>query len=277
MTLKNNYQIYQKISNTLGEGLHVTSQGVYWLDIIESKLFYSPQNKIIKEYILPEQASAIWKIDQNLIYLISESGICTLDLTSKEWSVLALIPDNEKSIEMRTNDGNAIDDKHYFFGTMHKAPIENSGALYTTHGNEIVKVLDGIGIPNSFIKLNENSFLVSDSFSSIIYLLKFNEIYTDIIEKKMWLDLSNKKYTPDGGCIDSEGNVYIAMWDGSCVNKYDQNANLIKSLLLPVPRPTNCKLSSDKKSIFVTSAREGLSEKQLSLSPDSGSVFEIRL
>jgi sugar lactone lactonase YvrE len=277
MTLKNNYQIYQKISNTLGEGLHVASQGVYWLDIIESKLFYSPQNKKINEYILPEQASAIWKIDQNLIYLASESGICTLDLISNEWSVLALIPDNEKSIEMRTNDGNAIDDKHYFFGTMHKAPIANSGALYTTHGNEIVKVLDGIGIPNSFIKLDLNSFLVSDSFSSIIYLLKFNEAYTNIIEKKMWLDLSTKKYTPDGGCIDSEGNVYIAMWDGSCVNKYDQNANLIKSFLLPVPRPTNCKMSSDQKSIFVTSARESLSEKQLTLSPDSGSVFEIRL
>jgi sugar lactone lactonase YvrE len=273
----NNYTIVEQPENILGEGLHICNTGVYWLDIIEKKFFVKLNKCNIQEFDLPEQASSIWKVENQLIYLASESGICTFDLKANKWSVITSMSEDDFSSSMRANDGAGIDDECYFFGSMEKSPSGTNGALYIAMQQSISKVYDGIGIPNSFIRISELSFLVSDSLKGLIHCFTFNAQYTVIDKKELWLDLSDSDFTPDGGCIDSYGNIYIAMWDGYCINKYDKSANLLFVLELPVPRPTNCKLSLDEKSLYVTSAREGLTTSDLKNSPNSGALFKIEL
>jgi sugar lactone lactonase YvrE len=273
----NNYTIVEQPENILGEGLHICNTGIYWLDIIEKKFFVKLNKCNIQEFDLPAQASSIWKVENQLIYLASESGICTFDLKTNKWTVITSMSESDFSSSMRTNDGAGIDDECYFFGSMEKSPSGTNGALYIAMQQSISKVYDGIGIPNSFIRISELSFLVSDSLKGLIYCFTFNEQYTVIDKKELWLDLSESDFTPDGGCIDSHGNIYIAMWDGYCINKYDKSANLLSVLELPVPRPTNCKLSLDEKSLYVTSAREGLTMSDLKNSPNSGALFKIEL
>lgn len=273
----NDYKIIQNSKNTLGEGLYLCEQGIYWLDIVQSMLFEKLDDGGFREYYLPEQASAIWKVVEGIVYLASESGIYTFTLSTSEWSVYANIPHQDLSTEMRANDGVAINKDIYFFGTMEKKPSGLNGGLYVVLGQKILKVFDGIGIPNSFIRLDEHSFLVSDSFTGIIYTFTFNPKFNRIVKHEVWLDLSRADFSPDGGCRDDKGNVYIAMWDGGCINKYDSNAKLLSSFKLPAPRPTNCKLSMDSKKLIVTSAREGLSEIELKHSPASGALFQIGL
>lgn len=272
-----NYTIVEHPENILGEGLHICSTGIYWLDIIEKKLFVKLNEYNFQEFNLPEQASSIWKVDDQLVYLVSESGIFTYDLKTNNSSVFMSMSTNDLLPSMRANDGVGVNDQCCFYGTMEKQPLGSNGALYIATEQEISKVYDGIGIPNSFIRVNEFSFLVSDSLESLIYLFTFNAKFTTIVRKDLWLDLSDSGITPDGGCIDRKGNIYIAMWDGHCINKYDKNANLLSIFELPVPRPTNCKLSLDEESLYVTSAREGLTVNDLKNSPNSGALFKIEL
>lgn len=265
-----------KENNILGEGLFVGKEGIFWVDIISAKLFTMLDNGSINSYKLPEQASAIWKIENNIVYLICSQGICTFDLITKGWHSLSTFaePLDNKS---RANDGAEICPDRFLFGTMEKSPTGLNGSLYSTNGNIISKIYDGIGIPNTFIKVNECSFLISDSLLGKIYEFTFNSTYSKVVGKKLWLDLEEHGYTPDGGCIDESGNIYIAMWDGACINQYDKSANLIKSFPVAALKPTNCKLAMDNQSLIVTTATEGMSKAELEAYPMSGSLLEIRI
>jgi sugar lactone lactonase YvrE len=272
-----NHSVLQYCTNTLGEGLHICASGIYWLDIIETTLFLKIKDGRLLEFNLPEQASVIWKVEGRLVYLASESGICTFDLETNNFTVFTAMPETDSSSLMRANDGTGIDNERYFFGTMEKHPSGSNGALYVATQENISKVYEGIGIPNSFIRVNESSFLVSDSLQCLTYRFTFNSQFSAIEKKELWLDLSNSGCTPDGGCVDDKGNIYIAIWGGACVNKYDKDANLISTYQLPALQPTNCKLSIDGKSLFITSARQELSESELEKYPSSGSLYQIGL
>ena len=268
--------VFYKSNALLGEGLFVGKRFLYWLDIGMRRLIVNSYDGCCVEIIdLPEQASAIWKNEGDCIYLVSESGLCAFNLITKKWSVIA--PIDSKKYQYRGNDGGILFPGEYLFGTMQKQPDALVGSLYLTNGVKIREVFKGIGIPNLFVKINETEILVSDSFCRKIYKFKFSSVSHELISQNLWLDLQDVEYTPDGGCMDAEGNIYIAMWDGACINKYNKSAVLLDSYSLPAIRPTNCKISNDMNFLFVTTATEGLSKEMLSEYPESGSVLKIRL
>lgn len=269
-----NISVFHTCQNELGEGLFFTCQEeLVWLDISRSLLAIKKKNGEYLEFPLPEQASAIWKKEKNTIFLASESGLCTYDLSNEEWKVIQPII---KCLSMRANDGGTLNNT-FVFGTMQKSPKDLAGSLYITNGKYIEKIYSGIGIPNSFIHIGRSQLLISDSFEQIIYRFDFDMQEKKVINRSIWLDLTSEMFTPDGGCIDSNGHLYIAMWDGSCVNKYNKKSHLIESYSLPVPRPTNCILSLDEKYLYISTAREGLSKEQLSSYPLSGSILKLKL
>jgi len=277
MNVKNKkVTVFHNSNAILGEGLLISERYVFWLDIINKILMcYSFETKKITEFTISEQASAIWKEEENTVYLVGESGMCTFHLITKKWNVVA--PINYKNDCYRGNDGGVLFTDKYLFGTMQKQPSFLAGSLYLTDGINAKEVFKGIGIPNSFIKINDSEILISDSLCKKIYKFEFSPISHELISQNLWLDLQSTNYTPDGGCIDEEGNVYIAMWDGACINKYNKDAILLDSFSLPAIRPTNCKLTNDMKFLFVTTATEGLSEELLNKYPASGSVLKIKL
>jgi len=272
-------QVIKNSSSMLGEGLYVNKFGIFWLDILSCKLFIQENCGSLMVFILPEQASCILKVCGETIYLVSESGICTYNFQKSMWKVIVEISFGQSKKSMRANDGCVVQeyDNYFFFGTMQKNPNGKHGSLYMVRGSEFFEVYQGIGIPNTFVQLSKYSFLVSDSWSKVIYLITFESTYTEIVECRIWLDLSSSEMIPDGGCVDEGGNIYIAMWDGFCIRKYDSEANLLAEYPLPIPRPTNCKFSLDREYLIVTSAKEGLSEEQLLSCPHSGFVFRYRL
>ena len=263
----------------LGEGLHISPCGIFWLDIINSKLFFKNANSPTHEFKLPEQASDIWKVMGNrYVFLATESGIAKFDLVTKGWSIIGKLPNNRLSSELRANDGGELKDSYYCFGTMSKNPTnKKDGSIYVFNGTKVFEIYRGISIPNSFIKISKREMLISDSLEKIIYKFTFSEDYLTVISKEIWVDHSQDGIIPDGGCIDRKGNIYVAIWGGFCVNKYDKKGMLLSKIKLNVPHPTNCKLNSDESILFVTTARYGMSEKEVKYHPDSGSVLAVEL
>jgi sugar lactone lactonase YvrE len=81
---------------------------------------------------------------------------------------------------------------------------------------------------------------------------------------------------PDGLAVDSEGGVWIALWDGWRVARYAPDGRLDREIHLPVPRPTSCCFGgAGLATLYVTSARVRLSAAQLAEAPLSGSVFAL--
>lgn len=270
-------RVFEDSRCDLGEGLFNDGDTLYWVDINASLLYIRKKSVPLSTISLPEMASSIWRVVDNKIYLVAESGICSYDMSRGSWNNEVQFPLQINRQFFRSNDGGELTSRDYIFGTMQRNPKSLGGSLYWTDGINIKEIYKGIGIPNTFIRCAEREMLISDSFTRQVYKFTFDLKSKSVAKKSIWLDLRDGNSVPDGGCIDSQGHIYIAMWDGHCVNKYGSNTELIESYPVPVPRPTNCALSRDEKFLFITSAREELTKEQLAQYPESGSVFQLDL
>ena len=79
---------------------------------------------------------------------------------------------------------------------------------------------------------------------------------------------------PDGMTIDSEDGVWIALWGGSAVHRYDSSGRLSEVIELPVSNVTACAFGGvDRSTLYITTSRLGL---EPGAEPQAGSVFSIR-
>ena len=76
----------------------------------------------------------------------------------------------------------------------------------------------------------------------------------------------------DGMCADADGCLWIAMWGGGEVRRYDPAGRLIGRIVVPVSQPS-CPAFAGGTRLAITSARAGLDDGDLSRQPLAGSVF----
>ncbi|MCB1486555.1 MAG: SMP-30/gluconolactonase/LRE family protein [Bauldia sp.] len=70
---------------------------------------------------------------------------------------------------------------------------------------------------------------------------------------------SEEEGNPDGMTVDTEGLLWVAMWDGACVRRLDPAGRTIAVIELPVPRATSCAFGgADFATLFITTAATGL-------------------
>ena len=79
---------------------------------------------------------------------------------------------------------------------------------------------------------------------------------------------------PDGLCVDSDGCLWIALWNGSQVRKYSPIGAPLDVIQLPVSRPTSCAFVGGGH-LVVTSARRGLSDEAAASQPLAGHVLVL--
>jgi sugar lactone lactonase YvrE len=176
----------------------------------------------------------------------------------------------------RCNDGSIGPDGKCYFGTMERVPTGTNGRIYTidTYGNLIDQGAE-VGIPNSFIWLNEHFVLISDSFLQKTFKVELLSNGTlDWNNREVWLDLSDTSGTPDGGALDENGNVWLAVWGDSSIHQYSADGVLLGKIELKALQPTSCAFGGENMDeLLITTATEGMTEEQLAKYPDSGKVL----
>jgi sugar lactone lactonase YvrE len=63
---------------------------------------------------------------------------------------------------------------------------------------------------------------------------------------------------PDGMCVDLDGNIWVAEWEGSRVRKWDiATGKVLNEITLPCSRVTSCCLGGDNMDeLFITTAQK---------------------
>lgn len=91
------------------------------------------------------------------------------------------------------------------------------------------------------------------------------------------IDMADEPGLPDGSCVDAEGGVWNAEWDGGQVIRIAPNGLITHRITLPVPKPTCCAFGGpDLATLYITTACLGMTETELAKAPLSGGLFAAR-
>jgi len=83
---------------------------------------------------------------------------------------------------------------------------------------------------------------------------------------------------PDGATMDSEGNYWVAMFEGARILCIGPDGAIVRQLALPVRCPTSVAFGGpDLRTLYITSASHGRSAEELAEYPLSGKVLSIRM
>lgn len=265
----------QKVCNTqcsLGEGLFVKNSNACWVDINNNRVFASDAYSVV-EYPVKNKPSVIFDFNEDYIHLGTDVGLVSLRISGLlEDRDTSILPEHSL-VDYRSNDGGYCGG-HQLLGFMHREnPKDHPGFVYRASTDSYELLENSIHIPNTFVALDSTNILISDSLKGQIWLYELDN--GGLNSKHMWAQLPDGA-APDGGCMVGD-YILIAFWDGAAIAVFAKDGELVQRLPMPVPRPTNCKFDSESSRLWVTSATEGLSRRQLAKYPNSGDTFVFDL
>jgi sugar lactone lactonase YvrE len=179
----------------------------------------------------------------------------------------------------RTNDGKCDAIGRVWIGTMDAAERAFTGALYRIdQDGSPTLMLDDIGVSNGLDwSPDGTSLYYTDSMRRLIWRFPFDMQSGTLGSREVFANVPQDQGCPDGLTVDAEGFVWSAHWDGWRVTRYDPRGSVERVLRLPVPRVTSlCFGGPDLDTLYMTSARIGLTSEQLLEAPLSGALFSYR-
>ena len=118
---------------------------------------------------------------------------------------------------------------------------------------------------------------LTDTLRRVIWAYDFDVETGTISNEKIFARVDENVGYPDGLCVDEEGGVWSARWDGWRLTRYLPSGQIDRVVAMPVPRPSSCAIGGASLDVlYVTSARIGLDAERLRRAPMSGSVFALR-
>jgi sugar lactone lactonase YvrE len=81
---------------------------------------------------------------------------------------------------------------------------------------------------------------------------------------------------PDGMTVDDEGFLWVALWGGGAVRRYEPSGRPVTTVRVPVTNVTSCCFGGAFGStLFITTSQRGLTREQLAAEPGAGHVFFV--
>jgi xylono-1,5-lactonase len=115
------------------------------------------------------------------------------------------------------------------------------------------------------------TFYYTDSGAQLIYAADYHQDGTFTGEREFSRVADG---LPDGLAVDAEGCVWSAVWGAGRIDRYAPDGTRIGQVSVPAPHVTSLAFGGpDLTTLFITTARDGLSEDELRAAPQSGSVF----
>jgi sugar lactone lactonase YvrE len=84
---------------------------------------------------------------------------------------------------------------------------------------------------------------------------------------------------PDGMAIDVEDKLWIALWDGCCVGRFDpETGKVLGKVEVPTSHVSACAFGGPSlDELFITTARHLMKEDELRNEPHAGSLFHAHV
>ena len=181
-------------------------------------------------------------------------------------------PDN------RLNDGRCDRRGRLWIGTMDADIRAPSGSFYRIGPDgTVTRMFDGVTVPNSTaFSPDDRTLYFADTPRHQILAFDFDIVAGTIANRRVFVDLTNRRGLPDGSCVDAEGFLWNAEFAGARLVRYAPDGRVDRTVEMPVKHTTSCCFGGDNlDTLFVTTASFPLSEEERKTSP-AGSLFALQ-
>jgi sugar lactone lactonase YvrE len=264
----------------LGEGpVWDERQGrLFWVDIEAGRVHsYDPASGSDEAVELGRRVGCLALRASGGLLAGTEEGIGALELSSGAFRLLA-DPEADRP-RNRFNDGKCDAAGRFWAGTMSMDREEGAGSLYCLEPDlSIRRVLSGVTTSNGLAWSADNKTLYYiDTRTRAVAAFDYDLARGTVANRRELIRVPPELGKPDGMCIDSGGLLWIAMFGGgkiTCWNTADGSLAAVYDV--PAPRVTSCCFGGrDLDTLYITSARFGLSADELAAFPLSGGLFRL--
>ncbi|MGZ4404784.1 MAG: SMP-30/gluconolactonase/LRE family protein [Gaiellaceae bacterium] len=178
--------------------------------------------------------------------------LALVDLADESVRTLVRLPHGPA---LRSNDGACDAAGRFWIGTMGLDETRGAGALYRYDGR-LERVLDEVTLSNGIGWTRDDTRMYYiDSPVQRVDIFDFEVVSGRIDDRRPFVSIDESEGIPDGLTVDDEGGVWVALYGGSCVHRYDESGRLDAVLEVPALNVTSCCFGGeDGRSLFVTTA-----------------------
>lgn len=244
---------------------------LFWIDIDQGLIHsWQPLSSKTEMWSVGEKVGCIAMHASGGFLLATESGLHTWDPQSGSKKLIQSV--RHSNPENLFNDGKVDPFGRFWIGT--KGP-KGTSTLWMLQDDKLNLKVSDLWISNGLDwSLDRKVFYHTDSGDRTIYRYDINLETAKLFNRTTFF--KPKTGTPDGLTIDSNGNIWTAIWDGWEVLQLSPAGEVLTEVKVPVQRPTSVTFGcEDMKTLFITSALEGLSLSERLDQPFAGDLFSI--
>lgn len=263
---------------TLGEGPVWDERAghLYWVDIKAPAIWrLDPKTGATQNWPMPHRIGAVALREKGGLVAAMKPGFAFVDLDGNVDIIArpeANVPTN------RFNDGACDARGRFWAGTMDDEEKSPTGHLYRLDPDRTVTRFDAGFVITNAIRWNKEGdrLYFVDSAARTIWLYDFDlesgrpgacRVFAQLTEADGW---------PDGLCVDADGDVWGAHWGAGRITRYKADGTKQQTIALPAPNVTCCTFGgANFDTLYITTARIGLTDAQLKQHPRAGGTFAI--
>lgn len=252
---------------------------VLWVDILGPSVFEGRLNGDLIEAIgrhdfeesvtavVPSHDGQLLVASGNRLVVISPSGV-----RSRGPAIGPL------GIDGRTNDGACDPAGRFLVGTKDSGSSNCNEVLFRVEDDGSLTTIDShLTLSNGLAWSPDGSRLyVADTIAGIVWARDYNAA-SGLVGERERIVTVDRGY-PDGLCVDTDGNLWVAVWGAGEVRCYTPNGVHLHTVAVRAPHTSSVAFVGERLDLLlITTAREGLSEQELETYPDSGRLFSARV
>jgi len=260
----------------LGEG-PVWARGALWFVDIKRKRVYKfdPASGSTAQWEAPDQVGWILPEQGGGMIAGVKTGLYRLSPHSGAFALL-FDPEPHQPTN-RLNDASTDCHGRLWFGTMDDGETRPTGALYRYAGGRCADSgAPRVAITNGpAITPDGCTLFHTDTSGGVIWRMTINDDGSLAAPSQHILIERGGGY-PDGSVIDAEGCLWVALFGGWAVRRYDPSGTLMRTIRFPVANVTKIAFGGpDLRTAYATTARIGLDAAALAAQPLAGDLFSF--
>ncbi len=247
-----------------------------WVDILPGLVhLFDPLTGLDETFDVGRPVGAAIPAAGGGIVVCRQGEVGVLDPASGEVRLLALVPGDPALL---MNDAKCDRAGRLWAGTMALDAATGAGTLYRLDpGGALTAQVEAVSISNGLgWSLDDRTMYYIDTATQAVDAFDYEPGTGAVSRRRHLVEIPPEVGMPDGMCVDAEGYLWVALWEGWSVRRYAPDGRLDAVVDVPAARVTSCCFGgAGLGDLYITSAAPG-PEPLARPQPHAGGLFRAR-